>query len=75
MNRRPVYLYATSGLFLGIGFLDGGCTGKQSLENTAVSLEINNNVLHIRIQGPRNGLALMKVITPDTGSENKSSLN
>lgn len=28
-NKRPIYLYV-AGRFLGIGFLDGGCTGKQS---------------------------------------------
>lgn len=34
------------------------------LENTAVSLEINRNVFHGRIQGPGNGLILMKVTSP-----------
>lgn len=29
INKRPIYLYV-AGRFLGIGFLDGGCTGKQS---------------------------------------------
>lgn len=48
---------------------------KAILENTAVSLEINNNILHIRIQGPRNGLALMKVIFSWHWKWSKSSLN